>query len=341
MIEFESEEIEALQERIARKLGFRLVGHRLELYGVPLAKPEAAKSRQLGPTADGDGPGRRDFDLLLRVDAAVDAGAGPLRPLLASGGAPLSALVSSPSLQTSRRHARRRRRGCERPAGFACCQPHVLARHSSVLRARARFLRRQEGSRRLAVRLRAGASAAHGVRRPHARHAAGDAADEIMARLSSGDVIVLFAEGTSSDGGRVLPFKTSLFGAVTRPNSDAAQRVVVQTAAIVYTHLYGVPVDRADRPRIGWYGDMEMTSHAWQLLKNGPLRVRIKIGPPAPLEAFADRKALALNAERQVRRDVCAILRGRSGGEALEPAEPTAELRRLAQPAARGSEKWT
>ncbi len=173
------------------------------------------------------------------------------------------------------------------------------------------------------------------------RQAAGEAADEIMARLSSGDIIVLFAEGTSSDGGRVLPFKTSLFGAVKRPNSDASHRVVVQTAAIVYTHLYGVPVDRADRPRIGWYGDMEMTSHAWQLLKNGPLRVRIKVGPPTPLDAFADRKALALSAERQVRRDVCAILRGRSGDEAPEPAEPTPELRRLAQPTARGSEKWT
>ncbi|MFN0219391.1 MAG: Fur family transcriptional regulator [Hyphomicrobium sp.] len=37
VIEFESAEIEALQERIARQLGFRLVGHRLELYGVPLS----------------------------------------------------------------------------------------------------------------------------------------------------------------------------------------------------------------------------------------------------------------------------------------------------------------
>lgn len=173
------------------------------------------------------------------------------------------------------------------------------------------------------------------------RQAAGEATDEIMARLSSGDVIVLFAEGTSSDGGRVMPFRTSLFGAVTRPNSDAAQRVVVQTAAIVYTHLHGVPVDRADRPRIGWYGDMEMTSHAWRLLKNGPLRVRIKVGPPVPLDAFADRKALALTAERQVRRDVCTILRGRNADEAIEPVEPAPELRRPAQPVARGSEKWT
>ncbi|MFK8253598.1 Fur family transcriptional regulator [Ancylobacter terrae] len=42
VVEFRSEEIEQLQEEIARKLGFRLVGHRLELYGVPLgAKPKA------------------------------------------------------------------------------------------------------------------------------------------------------------------------------------------------------------------------------------------------------------------------------------------------------------
>ncbi len=38
VIEFESEEIEALQEKIARKLGYKLVDHRLELYGIPLDK---------------------------------------------------------------------------------------------------------------------------------------------------------------------------------------------------------------------------------------------------------------------------------------------------------------
>ena len=39
--EFRNEEIEELQERIAAKLGFELVDHRLELYGVPLKKPAA------------------------------------------------------------------------------------------------------------------------------------------------------------------------------------------------------------------------------------------------------------------------------------------------------------
>jgi Fur family ferric uptake transcriptional regulator len=42
VIEFSNADIEALQERVARELGFELVGHRLELYGVPLAKKKTA-----------------------------------------------------------------------------------------------------------------------------------------------------------------------------------------------------------------------------------------------------------------------------------------------------------
>lgn len=41
VIEFIDEEIEALQAAIARKLGYRLIDHRLELYGVPLDDPQA------------------------------------------------------------------------------------------------------------------------------------------------------------------------------------------------------------------------------------------------------------------------------------------------------------
>ncbi len=41
VIEFMDEEIEELQERIARKLGYKLVDHRLELYGVPMAEKDA------------------------------------------------------------------------------------------------------------------------------------------------------------------------------------------------------------------------------------------------------------------------------------------------------------
>src|SRR5206468_13043963 len=43
VIEFRSEEIEKLQAEVARRLGFRLVDHRLELYAVPLADPKAQR----------------------------------------------------------------------------------------------------------------------------------------------------------------------------------------------------------------------------------------------------------------------------------------------------------
>ena len=39
VIEFMDSDIEKLQEKIAQKLGYRLMGHKLELYGVPLKKP--------------------------------------------------------------------------------------------------------------------------------------------------------------------------------------------------------------------------------------------------------------------------------------------------------------
>ena len=44
MIEFVDPEIERLQQEIARRLGYKLVDHRLELYGTPLdVKPKAGK----------------------------------------------------------------------------------------------------------------------------------------------------------------------------------------------------------------------------------------------------------------------------------------------------------
>lgn len=46
VVEFRSEEIEKLQERIAREMGFELIGHKLELYGLPLqANPPSASKK--------------------------------------------------------------------------------------------------------------------------------------------------------------------------------------------------------------------------------------------------------------------------------------------------------
>lgn len=146
------------------------------------------------------------------------------------------------------------------------------------------------------------------------RSTVGETAGEITQRLKAGDTVVLFAEGTSSDGNRVLPFKTSLFAAAkpSRMEADGDPGASVQTLAIVYTHLHGVPLQRSDRPLVGWYGDMEMGSHAWELLKAGPLDVHVRIGAPVPLSQFTDRKELARYSEAEVRQAVTGLLRGDS-----------------------------
>lgn len=136
------------------------------------------------------------------------------------------------------------------------------------------------------------------------------ASNQIAARMREGDNIVLFPEGTSSDGNRVLPFRSALFGAV-KPGraNDGHSEVYVQTAAIAYTRVHGVPLGRQGRPLVAWYGDMDMLSHAWRVLKSGPLDVEVRLGAPQTLESFENRKALAAFSERQVRRDMGELLR--------------------------------
>lgn len=146
----------------------------------------------------------------------------------------------------------------------------------------------------------------------------------IMGRLKAGDHIVLFAEGTSSDGNRVLPFRTSLFAAA-KPSGggDAAlaEGIYVQTLALGYTRLHGLPLSRHHRHIVAWYGDMEMAGHVWSLLRRGPLDVHIRIGAPVALEHFADRKALARFTETQIRSHVASILCARDQDPASTDGE--------------------
>ena len=137
-----------------------------------------------------------------------------------------------------------------------------------------------------------------------------DKANEILERLKAGDHVVLFAEGTSSDGNTVVPFKTPLFAAA-KPTGGASlgEDICAQTLALTYTRLHGLPLCRRGRPAVAWYGDMDLADHAWRLLGLGPLDVNIRIGPPVPLDDFADRKALARYAEARVRSDVAELLR--------------------------------
>ncbi|NJM54847.1 MAG: 1-acyl-sn-glycerol-3-phosphate acyltransferase [Verrucomicrobiae bacterium] len=147
------------------------------------------------------------------------------------------------------------------------------------------------------------------------RTSVGNTAGEIATRLRQGDAIVLFAEGTTSDGNRVLPFRSSLFGAITAGGaseaaSPPADETVVQTLSIAYTRRNGIPMTWADRRGFGYLGDIGIGESAWSLLCEGSLEATITVGEPRPISQFSDRKALAKHAEAEVRAAVVAALRG-------------------------------
>jgi len=115
--------------------------------------------------------------------------------------------------------------------------------------------------------------------------------DEIAARLVAGDKLVLFPEGTSGDGRAVLPFKSALF-AVAEPN-EGAPPVAIQPVSITYTRLDGLPLGRALRPYLSWFGDMTLTPHLFALLGLGSVTAEVCFHPVLEQDAYASRKALA------------------------------------------------
>ncbi len=145
-----------------------------------------------------------------------------------------------------------------------------------------------------------------------------DQAGDIAGRLAQGDNIVLFAEGTSSDGNRVLPFRSSLFSAASfapKAANGNGREVVVQTVVIAYTHLHGLPILRHERPLVAFYGEMDMVSHVWDVLKSGPLDVTISISEPVPLASLSSRKELARFSEARIRHDYVEKLTSRPSAE--------------------------
>ncbi len=130
-------------------------------------------------------------------------------------------------------------------------------------------------------------------------------------RLESGDRLVLFAEGTSSDGNRVLRFNSSLFSAA-EPDV-AGKPVTVQPVAISYTRLDGMPLGRHLRPLVAWYGAMELVDHLWRMAGLGRTAALVQFLQPVTIAAFADRKELSAYCERQVAAAHAAALCARVG----------------------------
>ena len=121
---------------------------------------------------------------------------------------------------------------------------------------------------------------------------AGLQAREIAHRLSKDeDVIVLFAEGTTSDGTRLLPFKSALTGAAEMAMGEDGM-AVIQPVAIAYTRYGGLPMGFNRRLLNAWIGDLELLPHLTQILVGQPIDAEILFGEPIVLYHSVDRRAV-------------------------------------------------
>jgi 1-acyl-sn-glycerol-3-phosphate acyltransferase len=131
--------------------------------------------------------------------------------------------------------------------------------------------------------------------RREARSETGAQVQALAARLRAGERLVLFPEGTTSDGRRVLPFRSALFAALGAPGLP--EGLALQPATLVWEAPPG------EDPRFyGWWGDVGLGSHILSVLsvpRQG--RVTLRLHEPIPVGPGIDRKALARAAEAAVR----------------------------------------
>lgn len=151
---------------------------------------------------------------------------------------------------------------------------------------------------------------AHTVFVDRKRGGTGKERNALRQRLDKGDSLILFPEGTSNDGNRVLPFKSSLFAVAEQPHADGSA-MTVQPISVAYTRLDGLPMGRALRPYYAWYGDMTLAGHLLDALGLGRLTIEVIYHPAVTIRDFKDRKALANHCHDVVNQGVIRALAGR------------------------------
>lgn len=143
------------------------------------------------------------------------------------------------------------------------------------------------------------------------RRKSGEQASEIATLLAEGHAMILFPEGTTSDGNFIMPFKSSLFGAAQMAIDEAGvDRVFVQPLTIAYTRLHGVAMGRRHRTMSSWTGAQDLGPHLFRLLRDGAVDVELTFGEPVEFNARTKRKEIARDVEAVVRRAMGNMLAG-------------------------------
>lgn len=127
-------------------------------------------------------------------------------------------------------------------------------------------------------------------------------ADSIGARLVEGDVMVLFAEGTTGDGNKMAPYKSALFGAPQAAlKQDGIDAISIQPVALAYNSLHGMPLGRYHQTIASWPGDASLGTHLIKFLKTGAFDVDVCFGKENIFGEGTKRKVIASDVFEQTR----------------------------------------
>ena len=137
------------------------------------------------------------------------------------------------------------------------------------------------------------------------RTSAGDQIGAIADRLNSGGSIILFPEGTNSDGTGLLPFKSALFSVV-----NDVPGLIIQPVTVAYTRINGLPVTRRQLPDLAWVGDTELAPHALNFMALGRVTAEIIFHDPIDPADFPDRKTLARHCHGVIAAGYRRLMRG-------------------------------
>ncbi len=112
--------------------------------------------------------------------------------------------------------------------------------------------------------------------------------EKLLKYLDQGESLILFPEGTTSDGCQILPFGSSFFDVAMKKNA------VVQPVTVSYAGWDGLHMPHYMRKVCGWFSpEVDLLSHLWTIAQWGTVQVIVDLHPVIKAENFNSRKELS------------------------------------------------
>ena len=118
--------------------------------------------------------------------------------------------------------------------------------------------------------------------------------EKISSSILGKFVVIIFPEGTTNNGKKVLKFRTSLFKVF-----EDDPTLALQNFSLCYTHINSMPLDNRLRPTVAWYGGMNMIKHLSSLLNISSIKAKLIFHPVSNSNGF-NRKKLSEISRKEV-----------------------------------------